>query len=269
MHDLSGKYVDVQGCRVYVETAGRGLPILFLAPAGREGSHWQAYLAHFGRTHHAIAVDLPGRGKSSVHPSDRYLRSVDAVVEFLGAFLASIRIDTLAVVGCSYGGNLAYALGCAFPARIKALVSMEGADYTPTIGAHALALLGHPRVNHVEYLTDNVLSLTGAAAADSVREFLVDSLANVNAHALRGDLAGYGGTDLRGRMANVTAPVLSIRGRDDWLVSQQQIDATLSRLTNAARVEHHELEGVGHWPHLEAPHIVIPIVQDFLDRTYT
>lgn len=268
MAEVTGRYIDVEGCRTYFEVAGSGKTVLFLAPAGRETSHWQEYLPEIGRSYRAVALDLPGHGKSARHPNGPYLSDVESIIEFIDAFLSRLGIDELALVGCSLGGSLTYAFASTFPDAVDAIVPLEGCDFSPVVGDRGLALLEHPRVNHVEYLTENVLGLTGSSAPGSARAFLIGELPNVNALALRADLAAYGSIDLRDKMSDITSAVLSVRGLDDWIVGHEQVQGTLSRLSSARTVEHHDLEGIGHWPHIEASSTLLPLVADFLDRHF-
>jgi pimeloyl-ACP methyl ester carboxylesterase len=67
-------------------------------------------------------------------------------------------------------------------------------------------------------------------------------------------------------MDNIRCPCLLIRGRDDWIVSDEMVDATGGRLVNARALEVIKPEGVGHFPHCEQPLEVADAVATFLKQ---
>ncbi len=79
---------------------------------------------------------------------------------------------------------------------------------------------------------------------------VVWQIRRVNPEVMRGDLIGYAGFDKRDEVGKITAPVLLLRGDDDWLVSKQQVEDTASRIPGS-RVA--VLAGTGHYPMIENP----------------
>ena len=56
--------VELPGAEVNYAEIGEGEPILFVHGLGGCWRNWLENLPHFGRTHRAIALDLPGFGDS-------------------------------------------------------------------------------------------------------------------------------------------------------------------------------------------------------------
>src|SRR5260221_14256333 len=56
--------VELPGAEVNYAEIGEGEPIIFLHGLGGCWRNWLETLPHFGRTHRAIAIDLPGFGES-------------------------------------------------------------------------------------------------------------------------------------------------------------------------------------------------------------
>jgi pimeloyl-ACP methyl ester carboxylesterase len=75
------------------------------------------------------------------------------------------------------------------------------------------------------------------------------------------DLIGYADFDRRADMGSITSPVLLLRGSADWLVNQEMVEATASRVPNA-RVK--VLEGTGHYPMIENPAEFNDAIRGFL-----
>ena len=61
-------HVDVAGERFFVETAGRGAPLLMVHGFPLDHSMWRAQIDHFAASHQVVAVDLRGFGQSVVTP---------------------------------------------------------------------------------------------------------------------------------------------------------------------------------------------------------
>jgi pimeloyl-ACP methyl ester carboxylesterase len=105
--------VDVHQQETYVYTGSRALTaaqptVLFVHGAAHDHSVWalqSRYFAHHG--FNALAVDLPGHGRSAGRP----LGTVDAIADWLPHVLGAVGVASAAIVGHSMG-SLA-ALACA------------------------------------------------------------------------------------------------------------------------------------------------------------
>lgn len=268
MSEIVGRYVRVDGCRTYHESAGTGPALCFLAPAGRETSHWHGALSHYSDRYWSMAIDLPGHGKSGFMPGDKkYLDSISEMARFIGTFWREIGVARVAVVGCSLGANLTYALAAMYPDVVTAIVPLQGAAFTvPLVNPGALQFMTHPHVSFIHHLADNVATLTGKDSCLEGRQYLVDSIAGVNPRALQADMTAYGGCDLRPELFRIKCPVLSVRGTEDWFVTEDLIDMTVKGLTSAPEVQRARLPGIGHFPHLEAPDELYRTITPFLER---
>ena len=68
--------------------------------------------------------------------------------------------------------------------------------------------------------------------------------------------------DSRPSLAFITVPTLLLRGSEDGITTQAQQDEMLVALSDA-RLE--TISGVGHLPTVEAPEIVAPLIEHFID----
>jgi pimeloyl-ACP methyl ester carboxylesterase len=105
-------------------------------------------------------------------------------------------------------------------------------------------------------------SLTGnRTPPDRARE-VVWQIRRATPEAMAGDLVGYAGFDKREEMKQIACPVLLLRGDADWLVSQEQVDATASRIPDSSVTV---LAGTGHYPMIENPFEFNQAVREFLE----
>src|SRR5690606_8348856 len=104
-------------------------------------------------------------------------------------------------------------------------------------------------------------SLTGNRTPQDRRDDVVWQIQRNPAEVMVADLIGYGHFDKRDQMGNITDPVLLLRGDGDWLVSQEQVEATHSRV-KGSRIS--VLAGTGHYPMIENPYEFNEAVREFL-----
>jgi pimeloyl-ACP methyl ester carboxylesterase len=64
-------------------------------------------------------------------------------------------------------------------------------------------------------------------------------------------------------MGRITNPVLLLRGDADWLVSQEQVEATQSRIAGSRIAV---LAGTGHYPMIENPYEFNAAVRAFFQE---
>jgi pimeloyl-ACP methyl ester carboxylesterase len=116
---------------------GHGDPLVLIHGIGGESCVWEPVLPGLAEHHDAIAVDLPGFGRSAALPDDvvptpaELARSVGRVLDELG-------IDTAHVAGNSLGGWVALELARAGRARSVAGVCPAG------LWGHPLTVSGTP-----------------------------------------------------------------------------------------------------------------------------
>lgn len=118
--------LKVGGTRLHVRERGAEgdpVPVLLLHEEGRSSVVFDPVLdraAAHGRR--AIAVDLPGCGRSRRRVRDR---SPAAVARVLAALVDALRLDRVDVVGCGWGGLVGGALSAAEPGTVRSLLSVE------------------------------------------------------------------------------------------------------------------------------------------------
>lgn len=109
-------YAEVDGGRLYYETAGMG-PALVLIHAGfLDGRMWDPQIPVFSKTHRVIWYDVRGFGKSAI------ARSTYSDYKDLRALLYHLRVKTVSLVGVSNGGRIAADFAVEYPSMLDHLV---------------------------------------------------------------------------------------------------------------------------------------------------
>lgn len=123
--------------------------------------------------------------------------------------MAALGLERPIIVGCSMGGNMVLELASRRPDYYRGVVSCEGADYTPTVSPFLLEML---LLNGPQILEAWSRSMTGKRTPPDRAREVVWQLRRVAPEYIAADLTGYAGFDRRAEMANITSPVLLIRG---------------------------------------------------------
>lgn len=113
---------EVNGTRLYYETAGEGIPIVLIHGLGLDTRMWDGQFETFAETHRVIRYDLRGFGKSDL-PTGASFRHADD----LRALLDHLEAPTAHVIGLSMGGRIALQHGLLFPAATLSLILVDSA----------------------------------------------------------------------------------------------------------------------------------------------
>jgi len=256
-NEIVGRYVMVNGSRTYYEEAGEGPAIVCLHAASQDAMMYRHVLEGLSDKYRVIALDAPGHCKSHP-PVGGPFTSITQHAEFNEAFMAALGIEKPAIIGCSFAGNQVLELGSRRPGGYSAIISSEGADYTPTVADFFLEMM---RTDGHQIVDGWSQSLTGNRTPDDRRADVVWQIQRNPAEVMVSDLIGYGNFDKRDVMGDITDPVLLLRGDGDWLVSQEQVEATQSRIPGSKIAV---LAGTGHYPMIENPFEFNQSVRNFL-----
>jgi len=107
----------------FFREAGRGPAVVCLHANASSSGQWRGLFDELAATHHVLAPDLYGAGKSPGWPSDRPV-TLDDEVAFIEPVLA-LAAAPLVLVGHSYGAAVALKAALRHPARVRALVLYE------------------------------------------------------------------------------------------------------------------------------------------------
>ncbi len=258
--DEPGRYVELPGGRVFVDTAGRRLegafPLVVLVHgAGMDHTVWDPVADHLGA--HATSVmniDLPGHGRTGGEPAETIAAQAGLVAELIEASDQGIA----SVGGHSMGGLIALELAATRPELVDRLVLVGTGAAMPVsdrlldaaaddlTAAHALL----DRWSHSRTVDDATRAITKAIRDRTPAGVLHTALVACDRYE-----------DGRRRAAAVRAPALVIVGADDVMVSSDEVTALVDALPDARFVS---VPDAGHDTMVDAPGAVIEEIERFL-----
>jgi pimeloyl-ACP methyl ester carboxylesterase len=115
-----GAFIEVAGTRFHYLDRGSGPPIVLIHGLGAQMRNFSyALLDRLTDTHRVILIDRPGSGYSTSAP-DAYSGIIDQAAS-IAALLDALDVRRPLIVGHSFGGAVALALGLYYPERVSGL----------------------------------------------------------------------------------------------------------------------------------------------------
>lgn len=267
------RQVELPGGLVNYVEIGEGEPIVFVHGISGSWQNWLENLPHFGHTHRAIALDLPGFGTS---PMPSWPIDMPAYGRLLHDFCEKLGVRDATLVGNSMGGLVAAEAVLAEPSRFSRLVLVSAAGFIntwlphqrgkatsrawDTFGAHVGALarftVSHPLARWLNFRF--VIRYPGRLRKELLWE-QVNS--GVPCPGFADALTAVIEYDARDRLEEIEIPVMIVWGFDDWVIP------SVAALSYHRRIPHSRLEifeHTGHVPQLERPTRFNKLLDDFL-----
>jgi pimeloyl-ACP methyl ester carboxylesterase len=113
------------GSVAFRDSGGPRPAVILVHGLGCNLAHWERVAPLLRERYRLVSVDLPFHGASTApvdYSFDHDLGAVDAVREYLD-------VDRPAVVGHSYGGVLAVALGASRPSSYRTIINLDGSGF--------------------------------------------------------------------------------------------------------------------------------------------
>jgi pyruvate dehydrogenase E2 component (dihydrolipoamide acetyltransferase) len=248
-------FVDVDGLRLHYVASGQPggrPPILLLHGLGGSGLLWQPNLTALSRVRRAIALDLPGHGRSE-KPDVAY--DLEFFVSIVLRFLDALGIGRAALVGNSLGGQVALKIALDHPTRVERLVLVASGGLGPEINLDFLRpLLSDLNRENVETMLRGLFRdsrfVTAAMVNATLRGFEEEGALTAVRRA-SATLTHFGRQkhEFADRLGELASPVLLAWGSADAILPMQHAERAQSLLPHA---ELWVAEGVGHCPQLES-----------------
>jgi len=273
-------HVIIHGHDVRYRRAGAGETVVLIHGLAGSSRTWRAVMPELAESYDVIAPDLLGHGESA-KPMGDY--SLGAHASGLRDLLGALGVSSATIVGQSFGGGVAMQLAYQHPelcdrlvlvcsgglgrevSWLLRLVTLPGAEHVmPLIFPRPVADRGEDvnrflagRGLHIPRVAEMWRAYTSLAGTENRKAFV---------RTIRGVIEPGGQTvSALDRLYLAShVPTLIIWGdRDDIIPVSHAY--TAHDAIPGSRLE--ILEGLGHFPHVEAPEQVLAVLTDFLAST--
>jgi len=271
---IVGRYLTVPimdaDCRVYVEEAGSGIPLVCLHTAGADGRQFRHLMCDEAVTsrYRVLAFDMPWHGKSypPVGWQDcEYQLTTERYVQTVRAFCKAMALDRPVVMGCSIGGRIVPQLAHAHGPEFRALIGLEAADHQQPW--YDTAWLHRGDVHGGEVCAALVSGLVAPQSPAQHRHETLWQYMQGGPGVFKGDLYFYRvDSDLRGKLAGIDTrrcPLYLLTGEYDFSCTPEDTLRTAQSIPGT-RVT--VMKEVGHFPMSENParfrEYLLPVLEE-------
>jgi pimeloyl-ACP methyl ester carboxylesterase len=273
--------LTIHGHRVAYRTAGEGPVLLLIHGMAGSSESWNHVMPALSREFTVVAPDLLGHGRSEKGAGDS---SLGALASSLRDLLVALGHDRLSIVGQSLGGGVAMQLAYQFPERCERLVLVSSGGLGREVNP-LLRLLSLPGSGAVLSLACSEPVRSAIEGAGSLVSRLGLRPAPRSAELWR-SYSSLGDDDTRrsflrtlravidssGQMVSAAdrlhlaaeLPTLIVWGSDDPIIPVEHAHGTHAAI-DGSRLE--IFDGVGHYPHVEAPEHFVAVLSDFVETT--
>ena len=268
------QFIELMGMQVHLRDEGPrddAEPLLLLHGTSASLHTWEGWVADLKRTRRVISVDLPGFGLTGPFPDGDY--RIAHYMAFLDALLDRLKLPPVVVAGNSFGGQLAWELAVARPARVSRLILVDAAGYprqsssvpigfrlaqVPALAPLMARLL--PR-RMIESSVQNVYGDPTRVTDELVERYYQLTLRAGNRQALVQRFQQAPAGDSQDLIRQVRQPTLILWGGRDGLIAPANGERFKADIAGSRLVI---FEQLGHVPQEEDPALTLPVVQGFL-----
>ncbi len=242
--------LEAGGRRIrYLEVGeGEGPPVLFLHGFGGDLTSWSLNQEALAGERRTLALDLPGHGGSD----KRIARGdLEELAEAVAAFLDTLGLSRVHLVGHSLGGAVALRLALDRPGRVASLTLVAPAGFGEEIAdAYLEGFLRERRARKLRPVLEMLVRDPTMIGREMVEEVLrykrldgvPEALAKIRESCFGG---GRQRILLRDRLAELPMPVQVLWGREDRILPARQAEGLPEGVAVTI------LEECGHLAHME------------------
>lgn len=280
--------VDLDGPVHYIDFGGEGTPLVMVHGLGGNAMNWMAVGPEFAKTHHAVALDLAGFGRT---PLFRRSAALGANAELVHRFIEEVIGEPVVLMGNSMGGHISILEAADHPRWVSALVLVDPAIPGVHVRRPAPAMLGvmaaltipglaeivldrRVRTLGPERLVQETLALV-VADRSRIDPSLLDAHVqltrereNLGRQSSRAFMQATRSLGLRmadprfwTRVKKISAPTLVVHGDLDLLIP---LVAARDMVRRRPDWTLEVFKGVGHVPMMETPDLFVKVVNQWL-----
>jgi pimeloyl-ACP methyl ester carboxylesterase len=240
--------------RVFVEEAGRGIPLLCLHTAGADSRQYRHVLNDRAVTDRfrVVAFDLPYHGRST--PPDgwwlkKYRLTTASYVEMIRAVWQTLRLERPVVMGCSMGGAIVLKIAADFQEELTGIVGLESSAYAP---GRYNEFLHHPAIHGGELCASYTWGLNSPLSPEASRRENWWYYSQSGPGVYQGDVYFYSldwdaREDVKGIDTN-RCKVALLTGEYDYSCTPAMSEAVAAAIPGSRLTI---MKGMGHFPMVE------------------
>ncbi|GAB5492618.1 MAG: alpha/beta hydrolase [Phototrophicaceae bacterium] len=236
----------------YRKNSSINTPYLLIHGAG---SQYMDFPSLMRRSLEAIALDLSGHGSSPKHDSS----SIEDYAEDVIAFLDTLNLEKVIVVGHSMGGGIAQQIALDYPERLQGLILIATGAKLAVNPSIIEGILTHPE--------ETARSVTkwswGDFADDDLIEQGIQHLLQTPLEVIQTDYIACNQFDVRDRLSEIKIKTLIIAGAKDKMTRLEGNQEIADNIPNS-QIE--IFAECGHMVHVEQTEAVIDLVQDWSEK---
>jgi pimeloyl-ACP methyl ester carboxylesterase len=240
--------------RIFVEEAGRGMPLLCLHTAGADSRQYRHLLNDNAVTDRfrVIAFDLPYHGRST--PPDgwwlkKYRLTTQSYLEMTRAVWQALALERPVVMGCSMGGAIVLKIAAEFQDELTGIVGLESSAYAP---GRYNDFLHHPAIHGGELCASYTYGLNSPNSPEPSRRENWWYYSQSGPSVYQGDVFFYsndwdGRSDIK-RIDTNRCKVALLTGEYDYSCTPQMSEDVAAAIPGSRLTI---MKGMGHFPMIE------------------
>lgn len=267
------RFLEIGGQLVHIEQAGRGEPVILLHGFGASTYSWRNVMPALAAGFRVIAIDLNGFGYTQrPRTFESYTREGQAALVL--RVMDALGLDSVHLMGHSYGGGLSLFIASRHPQRVRSLVLVDSsaptyandrrsraASVKPLLGLYLRSFVLRP--NTVRRALEHSFHDDSLVTPELVQEYYERLRVEGVVDAYHGLTAPVRTASEPVVLEEIRMPALVVWGAEDLLISAEAGRRAAERMPNA---EFALMKGVGHVPMEENPEELLRIVLPFLER---
>lgn len=172
-----GKFMEVNGVKLYYEVYGQGEPLLLIHGNNSSMASFNNQLEILNKKYQIIGLDSRGQGNSS--SNDKKL-TYELMADDVNVFLDKVNLKNVNILGWSNGGNIAVILGMEHPDKVKKMAIMGTVLYNNETSVD-------PKINKILNQQVNEMKANGISENDMNYRLKILLLTepNINPDALK------------------------------------------------------------------------------------
>jgi pimeloyl-ACP methyl ester carboxylesterase len=262
------RWVQAHGLKLhYLDWGGDGPPVLLLHGLQDAAGLWQTFAAGISDGYHVMALDHRGHGDS---PRTDSYSLADYVAETVGV-IRELGLEQPVLMGHSAGSKNAWMCITENPGLVSKLVIT---DMDPdSVNPGSVAMISRYKGESDEYAdldavierlrTRQPLSGDDELRRNAAAMTIATPNGKITWRRSRDVVTKYDRPDVWDTLPRVAVPTLIMRGAISTLLTHDVAVRMQAAIPDCELVE---IDGCGHWVHLERPDDYLRTVRGFLDR---